>query len=204
MTSLAGRTFASDSAVGVSFVRENSLNFPLRAWKGGGGNPSEQRRLFSRFNEQRLTLRIHRGRGSVHNGSNNGSNTRSPESSSRSSVKREKIKISVSYPSTETLNTKCNTLERTPSRCSQISVHYSNGQTQTQLCPASRNTHLKVNPSANESVPSSTLVLVSFPFNDRSLRSSSERNIGVSAPQSASKRTISSVHLDEVYDPSDP
>lgn len=105
------------------------------------------RRIFlflCRFDEQRLTLRIHRGRGSVHNGSNNG-NSRSPDSSSRSSVKREKIKISVSYPSTETLNTKCNTLERTPSRCSQISVHYSNGQTQTQLCPASRNTHLKVN-----------------------------------------------------------
>lgn len=105
------------------------------------------RRIFlflCRFDEQRLTLRIHRGRGSVHNGSNNG-NSRSPDSSSRNSVKREKIKISVSYPSTETLNTKCNTLERTPSKCSQISVHYSNGQTQTQLCPASRNTHLKVN-----------------------------------------------------------
>ncbi|XP_015604205.1 octopamine receptor Oamb [Cephus cinctus] len=98
--------------------------------------------LGSRFDEQRLTLRIHRGRGSVHNGSNNGS-PRSPESS-RSSVRREKIKISVSYPSTETLNTKCNTLERTPSKCSQISVHYSNGQTQSQLCPVSRNTHLKV------------------------------------------------------------
>lgn len=104
---------------------------------------SSTRFLFlCRFDEQRLTLRIHRGRGSVHNGSNNG-NSRSPDSSSRSSVKREKIKISVSYPSTETLNTKCNTLERTPSRCSQMSVHYSNGQTQTQLCP--RNTHLKVN-----------------------------------------------------------
>lgn len=96
-----------------------------------------------RFDEQRLTLRIHRGRGSVHNGSNNGS-PRSPESNSRCSVKREKIKISVSYPSTETLNTKCNTLERTPSRCSQVSVHYSNGQTQSQLCPTPRSTHLKV------------------------------------------------------------
>ncbi|TGZ32641.1 Uncharacterized protein DBV15_09081, partial [Temnothorax longispinosus] len=107
---------------------------------------AEARRIFlflCRFDEQRLTLRIHRGRGSVHNGSNNG-NSRSPDSSSRSSVKREKFKISVSYPSTETLNTKCNTLNRTPSRCSQISVHYSNGQTQTQLCPASQNTHLKV------------------------------------------------------------
>ncbi|XP_033324581.2 octopamine receptor in mushroom bodies isoform X2 [Megalopta genalis] len=99
----------------------------------------------SRFDEQRMTLRMHRGRGSVHNGgsSNNGS-PRSPESNSRSSVKKEKIKISVSYPSTETLNTKCNTLERTPSRCSQISVHYSNGQTQSQLCPTPRSSHLKV------------------------------------------------------------
>ncbi|XP_076394685.1 octopamine receptor in mushroom bodies isoform X5 [Megachile rotundata] len=96
-----------------------------------------------RFDEQRLTLRIHRGRGSVHNGSNNGS-PRSPESNSRSSMKREKVKISVSYPSTETLNTKCNTLERTPSRCSQTSVHYSNGQTHSQLCPTPRSTHLKV------------------------------------------------------------
>ncbi|XP_048506487.1 octopamine receptor Oamb-like isoform X2 [Athalia rosae] len=96
-----------------------------------------------RFDEQRLTLRIHRGRGSLHNGSNNGS-PRSPESG-RSSVRKEKIKISVSYPSTETLNTKCNTLERTPSRCSQMSVHYSNGQTQTQLCPSpARAAHLKV------------------------------------------------------------
>ena len=97
----------------------------------------------NRFDEQRLTLRIHRGRGSIHNGSSNNGSPRSPESG-RSSVRREKIKISVSYPSTETLNTKCNTLERTPSRCSQVSVHYSNGQTQSQLCPNSRSTHLKV------------------------------------------------------------
>ncbi|KAH0952861.1 hypothetical protein HN011_004293 [Eciton burchellii] len=115
-----------------------------RAIKQGFRTTKASKMLGTRFDEQRLTLRIHRGRSSVHNGSNNGGNSRSPESSSRSSVKREKIKISVSYPSTETLNTKCNTLERTPSRCSQISVHYSNGQTQTQLCPASRNTHLKV------------------------------------------------------------
>ncbi|XP_043493783.1 octopamine receptor Oamb-like isoform X1 [Polistes fuscatus] len=100
--------------------------------------------LGSRFDEQRLTLRIHRGRGSVHNGSSNNGSPRSPDYSSRSSVRKEKIKISVSYPSTETLNTKCNTLERTPSKCSQVSVHYSNGQTQSQLCPSSRSTHLKV------------------------------------------------------------
>lgn len=94
-----------------------------------------------RFDEHRLTLRIHRGRNSIHNGNGN---SRSPDSSGRNSVKREKIKISVSYPSTETLDTKCNTLERTPSRCSQISVHYSNGQSQTQLCSPSRNAYLKV------------------------------------------------------------
>ncbi|KAK0182771.1 hypothetical protein PV327_000872 [Microctonus hyperodae] len=97
-----------------------------------------------RFDEQRLTLRIHRGRGSVRNGGHS-SGTRSPESSRNASVRHDKIKISVSYPSTETLNTKCNTLERTPSKCSQISVHYnSNGQTQSQLCSTSKNTHLKV------------------------------------------------------------
>ncbi|XP_058808020.1 octopamine receptor Oamb isoform X2 [Phymastichus coffea] len=96
----------------------------------------------SQPDEQRLTLRIHRGRGtSDHNGSNG-----SPrESDSRSPSKRDRIKISVSYPSTETLNTKCNnSLERTPSKCSQVSVHYANGQTQSQLCPSSKSTHLKV------------------------------------------------------------
>ncbi|XP_046752730.1 octopamine receptor Oamb [Diprion similis] len=112
-----------------------AINQGFRTTKGS-------KMLGSRFDEQRLTLRIHRGRGSLHNGSNNGS-PRSPESG-RSSVRKEKIKISVSYPSTDTLNTKCNTLERTPSRCSQISVHYSNGQTQTQLCPSPRAAHLKV------------------------------------------------------------
>ncbi|XP_011872003.1 PREDICTED: probable G-protein coupled receptor No9 isoform X2 [Vollenhovia emeryi] len=121
----------------------NAAVSTTRAINQGFRTTKASKMLGTRFEQQRLTLRIHRGRGSVHNGSNNG-NSRSPDSSSRSSVKREKIKISVSYPSTETLNTKCNTLERTPSRCSQISVHYSNGQTQTQLCPTSRNTHLKV------------------------------------------------------------
>ncbi|XP_031784362.1 octopamine receptor Oamb isoform X3 [Nasonia vitripennis] len=97
-----------------------------------------------RFDEQRLTLRIHRGRASEYNGSN-GSPRSSDCTAARSPSRRDRIKISVSYPSTETLNTKCNnTLERTPSRCSQVSVHYSNGQTQSQLCPSSRTTHLKV------------------------------------------------------------
>ncbi|KAG8036706.1 hypothetical protein G9C98_004028 [Cotesia typhae] len=92
-------------------------------------------------------LRIHRGRGSVYNGGANHSSTspKSPESNRSASVRKDKIKISVSYPSTETLNTKCNTLERTPSKCSQISVHYnSNGQTLSHLCPSTRGSHLKV------------------------------------------------------------
>ncbi|XP_057336875.1 octopamine receptor Oamb-like isoform X1 [Microplitis mediator] len=117
-----------------------AINQGFRTTKGS-------KMLGSRFNEQRLTLRIHRGRGSVYNGGANNSNTspKSPESNRSASVRKDKIKISVSYPSTETLNTKCNTLERTPSKCSQISVHYnSNGQTQSHLCPSARNTHLKV------------------------------------------------------------
>ncbi|XP_066587391.1 octopamine receptor Oamb [Prorops nasuta] len=119
-----------------------AINQGFRTTKGS-------KMLGSRFDEQRLTLRIHRGRGSVHNGSNNGS-PRSPESSRSGATRKEKIKISVSYPSTETLNTKCNTLERTPSKCSQISVHYSNGQTQSQLCPSTpRSTHLKVGGGIN-------------------------------------------------------
>ncbi|XP_008558339.1 octopamine receptor Oamb isoform X1 [Microplitis demolitor] len=117
-----------------------AINQGFRTTKGS-------KMLGSRFDEQRLTLRIHRGRGSVYNGGANNSNTspKSPEANRSASVRKDKIKISVSYPSTETLNTKCNTLERTPSKCSQISVHYnSNGQTQSHLCPSSRSTHLKV------------------------------------------------------------
>ncbi|CAG5107234.1 Similar to Probable G-protein coupled receptor No9 (Amphibalanus amphitrite) [Cotesia congregata] len=117
-----------------------AINQGFRTTKGS-------KMLGSRFDEQRLTLRIHRGRGSVYNGGANHSSTspKSPESNRSASVRKDKIKISVSYPSTETLNTKCNTLERTPSKCSQISVHYnSNGQTLSHLCPSTRGSHLKV------------------------------------------------------------
>lgn len=68
----------------------------------------------NRFDEQRLTLRIHRGRGSNYHESNlsNGSThststsigSSSPERLSRLSTKRhERIKISVSYPSSENI-----------------------------------------------------------------------------------------------------
>ncbi|XP_020278898.1 octopamine receptor Oamb [Pseudomyrmex gracilis] len=119
----------------------NAAVSTTKAINQGFRTTKSSKMLGNRFDEHRLTLRIHRGRNSIHNGNGN---SRSPDSSGRNSVKREKIKISVSYPSTETLDTKCNTLERTPSRCSQISVHYSNGQSQTQLCSPSRNAYLKV------------------------------------------------------------
>lgn len=72
----------------------------------------------NRFEEQRLTLRIHRGRGSNYNDSphSNGSHSTttslgsaSPERLSRYSTrKHEKIKISVSYPSSENISSPTN------------------------------------------------------------------------------------------------
>lgn len=70
--------------------------------------------LGNRFDEQRLTLRIHRGRGSnyhessMSNGSTHSTTTSlcssSPERHSKFSTrKHDKVKISVSYPSTENL-----------------------------------------------------------------------------------------------------
>lgn len=78
--------------------------FPKKGSKGIG----------NRFEEQRLTLRIHRGRGSNYNESphSNGSHSTStslgsasPERLSRYSTrKHEKVKISVSYPSSENIS----------------------------------------------------------------------------------------------------
>ncbi|XP_014216974.1 octopamine receptor Oamb-like [Copidosoma floridanum] len=129
-----------------------AINRGFRTTKGSKG-------IGSRFDDQRLTLRIHRGRSSEHNGGGGGGGSNgSPRSSdctsstttmttttTRSPSRRDRIKISVSYPSTETLSTKCNNmLERTPSKCSQVSVHYANGQTQSQLSASSRTAYLKV------------------------------------------------------------
>lgn len=73
----------------------------------------------NRFEEQRLTLRIHRGRGSNYhesphsNGSTHSTTTSlgsaSPERLSRFSTrKHEKVKISVSYPSSENISSPTN------------------------------------------------------------------------------------------------
>lgn len=69
-------------------------------------------RLGNRFDEERLTLRIHRGRGSSsrqHHGSphSNGSNSTTTTTGSASPSPRgrhERVKISVSYPSSENLS----------------------------------------------------------------------------------------------------
>ncbi|XP_063925282.1 octopamine receptor Oamb isoform X2 [Zophobas morio] len=106
----------------------------------------------NRFDEQRLTLRIHRGRGSStkrHHGSphSNGSNSTttttgsvSPSPSTR--AKHERVKISVSYPSSDTLSPPPNPhlLAVTPSSptgpTASYAVHYSvNGKdATTALC----------------------------------------------------------------------
>lgn len=117
-------------------------------------------RGLGRFDEQRLTLRIHRGRGSMMNhphGSphSNGSNSTitttgsaSPSASTRSG-RHERVKISVSYPSSENLTSNPSQHHLSPSPTAtqaSYTVHYSaNGKehTQTQLCRG-RETHLRV------------------------------------------------------------
>jgi octopamine receptor len=88
----------------------------------------------NRFDEQRLTLRIHRGRGSSNyhdsphsNGSTNSTTTTlgnpSPERMSRYSTRRhEKIKISVSYPSSENISSPS---AAAPPTNALYAVHYS-------------------------------------------------------------------------------
>ncbi|XP_073963138.1 octopamine receptor in mushroom bodies [Choristoneura fumiferana] len=108
-----------------------AINQGFRTTKGKG--------LGSRFDDNRLTLRIHRGRGSTRphgsplstasNHSTSTSLSASPERLRRHSSARrahEKVKISVSYPSSEQI---CQTHEnsRSPSRSpspSLYAVHY--------------------------------------------------------------------------------
>lgn len=93
----------------------------------------------NRFEEQRLTLRIHRGRGSNYhesphsNGSTHSTTTSlgsaSPERLSRFSTrKHEKVKISVSYPSSENISSPTNN-----QASNQLyAVHYSVNGKETQ------------------------------------------------------------------------
>lgn len=120
---------------------------------------SGARTLGNRFDEQRLTLRIHRGRGSStkhyhgsphSNGSNSTTTTTGSASPSPSARGRhERVKISVSYPSTENLSsggTASQLLAVTPTSptCQPTyAVHYtSNGKENTTLYR--RDNHLRV------------------------------------------------------------
>lgn len=92
----------------------------------------------NRFEEQRLTLRIHRGRGSNYhesphsNGSTHSTTTSlgsaSPERLSRFTTrKHEKVKISVSYPSSENISSPTN------NQTNQLyAVHYTVNGKETQ------------------------------------------------------------------------
>lgn len=93
----------------------------------------------NRFEEQRLTLRIHRGRGSNYhesphsNGSTHSTTTSlgsaSPERLSRFTTrKHEKVKISVSYPSSENISSPTN--NQTSNQL--FAVHYTVNGKETQ------------------------------------------------------------------------
>ncbi|XP_032309337.1 octopamine receptor Oamb isoform X1 [Drosophila ananassae] len=115
-----------------------AINQGFKTTKGSKG-------IGSRFEEQRLTLRIHRGRGSNQQDSmhSNGSTqsttttlgTPSPERLSKYATRRlhhhDKIKISVSYPSSENISELAGhgdeRHERRPSGNALFAVHYNGG-----------------------------------------------------------------------------
>ncbi|KAL0129704.1 hypothetical protein PUN28_001755 [Cardiocondyla obscurior] len=100
----------------------------------------------NRFDEQGLILRIHCGRGRSRSRSRNRDNVRNDsnnsnsKSSDTSSVK-EKQQIADSYPTLQIVNETSKNLEKTPS---QVLVHSSNGQMQTELYPTPLSTHIKI------------------------------------------------------------
>lgn len=108
--------------------------------------PKGSKGIGSRFEEQRLTLRIHRGRGSNYHespNSNSGSThstttsigSASPERLSRFTTrKHEKVKISVSYPSSENISNPTHS-----HGANQLySVHYTVNGKETQTTHLSR------------------------------------------------------------------
>lgn len=115
------------------------------------------RGIGNRFEEQRLTLRIHRGRGSStkHHGSphSTGSNSTTTTTGSASPSprgKHERVKISVSYPSTENVSSHSTPHLLTVSPTSPLgqatyAVHYTaNGKDITTTNLGRKNSHLKV------------------------------------------------------------
>lgn len=156
-----------------------AINQGFRTTKGA-------KTIGNRFDEQRLTLRIHRGRGSVMQGSGGSNSTtttnsvansvnnspgggKSPGTRQRTSTRRsergmgrshEKIKISVSYPSSdaissvannssppgESLNSKSGSFSSSSPTSSgpQYAVHYQNSSSNTLFRTSDPNCHLRV------------------------------------------------------------
>jgi octopamine receptor len=130
-----------------------AINQGFRTTKGSRG-------FGNRFDEQRLTLRIHRGRGSSgkrHHGSphSNGSNSTttttgsvSPSPSTRG--RHERVKISVSYPSNDNLSPPPNphllaVAPSSPTTQASYAVHYSvNGKDATSTSLYRRENQLRV------------------------------------------------------------
>lgn len=104
----------------------------------------------NRFDEQRLTLRIHRGRGSSdkrphgspHSNGSNSTTTSSVSPSPSTRGKHERVKISVSYPSSENLSPNPNLLA--PASPTQFAVHYSVNGKDTTTALYKRENQLRV------------------------------------------------------------
>ncbi|XP_050503705.1 octopamine receptor Oamb [Diabrotica virgifera virgifera] len=142
-----------------------AINQGFRTTKGSKG-------IGNRFEEQRLTLRIHRGKGSSgkrtygsphSNGSNSttttGSASASPSPSTRG--RQEKVKISVSHPSSENLAPSLLAVTPTsPTTQPSYAVHYSvNGKDSTvstlRRPSTGQETHLRVHRLGSHRRPSS-------------------------------------------------
>ncbi|CAH1099823.1 unnamed protein product [Psylliodes chrysocephalus] len=142
-----------------------AINQGFKTTKGSRG-------IGNRFDEQRLTLRIHRGRGSSgkraygsphSNGSNSTTTTGSTSASPSPSAKcrKEKVQINVSHPSTENLTPVLLAVTPTsPSTQPSFAVHYTaNGKDSTastlSRTNAGQETFLRVNRLGSYRRPSS-------------------------------------------------
>ncbi|KAK4875276.1 hypothetical protein RN001_011698 [Aquatica leii] len=128
-----------------------AINQGFRTTKGSKG-------LGNRFDEQRLTLRIHRGRGSStkqfhgspHSTGSNSTTTTTGSPSPSPRGKHERVKISVSYPSTENVSSHSTPHLLTVSPTSPLgqatyAVHYTaNGKEVTSTSLYRKDSHLRV------------------------------------------------------------
>lgn len=146
----------------------------------------------NRFEEQRLTLRIHRGRGSNYhesphsNGSTHSTTTSlgsaSPERLSRFATrKHEKVKISVSYPSSENISSPTNN-----QAANQLyAVHYTtaNGK-ETQA------SHLYRGNSTSSTRRGSSIITNNNNINNKDFLSVTDKGTSPRASKKMGKRNI--------------